>query len=204
AEALGPYGPAGAVERAGRLAGEQERGLVGERARDREPLPLTSREHAGQLGGFVRQSEQIEQLACSQLGPATWRAGDGGREGDVLQRRGVLEQIEELEYKADVPAAQVGQPALVLAGERFAGEKDFATARRLEPGDEVQQRRLAAPRWTHDRDELARVDRQVDSPQRSDGRPLRLECLAEANRFQHFRRGRHDTTLNRGRAGASK
>jgi len=97
-------------------------------------------------------------------------------------------------------AAQVGQLALVLAGERLAGEKDFAVARRLESGDEVQQCRLAAPGRAGDGDELAGGNDQIDPAQRSHRCPLGLECLAEANRFQHFRRGRHDTTLNRGRA----
>src|SRR5947207_8478426 len=71
AEELEHLQPAYAVERPGRLVSEQERRLVGECPRDREPLALTSREHVGQLTGFVREPEQVEQLVCPHLGPAT-------------------------------------------------------------------------------------------------------------------------------------
>src|SRR5262249_48516584 len=47
--------PARAVERAGRLVGEEQRGLVRERARDRESLTLTPGEHSGELVGLVRK-----------------------------------------------------------------------------------------------------------------------------------------------------
>ena len=99
-----------------------------------------------------------------------------------------------------MPTAQASQLTLVLAGERLAGENDVPVARHLEPGDEVQQRRLATTRRTHNGDEFTRCNDQVDAAQRPHGRPLRLEGLAEANRLQDLRRVRHDTTLNRSRA----
>ena len=92
---------------------------------------------------------------CARLGRSARRACDDGGERDVLERRSLVEQVEELEHEADVPAADMGQLGLVLAGERLAGEDDLAVARRLEPGDEVQQRRLPAPGRARDRDELA-------------------------------------------------
>src|SRR5207244_8783972 len=102
AEELEHLEPARAVERAGRLVGEQKRRLVRERARDREPLPLAPREHPGQLGGFVGESEQLEQLARPQLCTATWHAGGDGGERGVLQRRRVFEQGDELEPNSRV------------------------------------------------------------------------------------------------------
>ena len=50
----------------------------------------------------------------------------------------------------------------------------------VEAGDEVEQRRLAATRRAHDRDELARLHREVDAAQRAHGRALGLEVLAQA------------------------
>ena len=88
--------------------------------------------------------------------------------------------------------------ALVLAGERLAGEKDLAVARDLEPGDEVEQRRLAAPGRAGDRDELTGGNHQIDPTQRPHRSPLRFEPLAQANGPQHFRQSRHDSTLNLG------
>src|SRR5205085_5200787 len=75
--------PARAVERARWLVCEQERRLVGERARDREPLPLAARENAWKVSGLVRKPEQIEQLARPHLRtPARCPCNDG-RERDV-------------------------------------------------------------------------------------------------------------------------
>src|SRR5262249_32431791 len=80
------------------------------------------------------------------LGPATRDAGDDGGEHDVLQRRAVFEQVEELEDEADVAAAEGGELAFVLSGERRAGGPGLAAPPALEPRDEGQPRRAAAAR----------------------------------------------------------
>jgi hypothetical protein len=77
------------------------------------------------------------------------------------------------------------------------GENDLAVTQRLEAGDKVQQRRLAAPGRAGDGDDLALSDNQVDSAQRPHGDSLGLEGLAEADGHQDFRRCRHTTTVNR-------
>ena len=56
-----------------------------------------------------------------------------------------------------------------------ARDHDLALVGPVETGDEVQQRRLAAPRRSHDRDELARPDVEIRAPQRPDRGQLRLE-----------------------------
>jgi hypothetical protein len=53
------------VERARGLVREQERGFVGERASDREPLALASGEHSRRFLGLVGEAEQIEQIASA-------------------------------------------------------------------------------------------------------------------------------------------
>ena len=61
--------PALGVERARRLVGEQQRRLVRERTRDREALPLTTREHARRVLRLVGEAEQVEQVACAVSRP---------------------------------------------------------------------------------------------------------------------------------------
>ena len=90
------------VERAGRLVGEQQRRLVGERAGDREPLPLAAREHAGRVLRLVGEAEQVEQVAGAGLGALARRARDHRGQRDVLEHAHALEQVEELEHDADV------------------------------------------------------------------------------------------------------
>jgi hypothetical protein len=82
-------------------------------------------------------------------------------------RSHVLEQVVELEDEADVGAADARQVALALSGERRPRHDYLAVAGRLEPGDQVEQRRLAAARRAHDRGELAVGKHHVDASQRS-------------------------------------
>jgi hypothetical protein len=49
----------GAIEVAGRLVGEDDERLVAERARDRDPLPLTARERRGQMLGSVGEADLL-------------------------------------------------------------------------------------------------------------------------------------------------
>ncbi len=74
---------------------------------------------------------------------------------------------------------------LVAAGDRLAGDRDLALVGDVESRDEVQQRRLAAARRPHDRDELARRDVEVDAAQRAHRRELGLERLADAPHRAH-------------------
>ena len=96
-----------------------------------------------------------------------------------------FEQVEELEDDADVLAAHDRQLALGLADQRLAGDGDLALVGHVEAGDDVEQRRLAAARRSHHRDELAAADVEVGAAQRPHrGGVLleRAEHLADARR----------------------
>ena len=66
-----------------------------------------------------------------------------------------------------------------LADQRLARQRHLTVGRRVEPGDEVEQRRLPATRRPHHRDELGRAHREVDAAQRAHRRALRFERLAQ-------------------------
>ena len=86
------------------------------------------------------------------------------RQVDVLERVRPGHQRRLLEHEADAP------------GERRVA-RHHALARRLEPGDEAQRRRLAAARRPEQREALARADREVEPGERAP--PVR-EGLADA------------------------
>jgi hypothetical protein len=71
-----------------------------------------------------------------------------------------------------VRAPDAGEVILIAALEHQAGEDLMAIRRAVETGDEVQQRRLAAPRRSHDRHELAPPDVEVHAPEGPDGNAL--------------------------------
>ena len=79
------------IERGGRLVGEQELGLLHQRARDADALALAAGELVGALGGEVAEPDRVEQLegaldvrapgicAATRARPARSRAGRTAR-----------------------------------------------------------------------------------------------------------------------------
>ena len=118
------------VERAGRLVGEEQRRLVGERTGDREPLALPAGEHAGRFLRLVGEAEEVEEVAGARLRALARRARDHRGERHVLEHAHALEQVEELEHDADVLAPHDRELVLRLPDERLAGERDLAVGRR--------------------------------------------------------------------------
>lgn len=83
-------------------------------------------------------------------------------EGDVLADAHVPEQGVVLKDEPDVTIARR------LGGDAAAGVEHLAAVRRLEAGDDPQERRLAAARGAEQGDELARRDVEADVVQDRD------------------------------------
>src|SRR5690606_2238019 len=83
------------------------------------------------------------------------------------------QQVELLEDEADVaaPPTVAGGTAELL--ERHLVEEQSARRRRVEQTEQVQQRRLARSRATHDRHVVADLDLEVDRAQDLEGREVR-------------------------------
>ena len=97
------------------------------------------------------------------------RPGDRERQHDVLLGGEHREQVEELEDEAELVAAQLGQVAVVEAGELGAVDLDRAAGRPVEPGEDVHQRGLAGARRAHDRAEAAALEVDAHAVERVDG-----------------------------------
>ena len=92
------------VEVAGRLVGDEDRGIVHQRPRDGDALLLAARELArvgAALGGEPDLGQHAHHPRRDGVAP---RAGDLERERDVLRRGAVLQQAEVLEHDAESPA----------------------------------------------------------------------------------------------------
>ena len=105
----------GGVDRAGRLVGEQQRRLVDQRPGDRHPLPLA----AGQPGRVgvapVRDPQRAEQFVGALPRVARLDPGELCGQQHVVDDRHVVEQVEELEDHADLPAAEPCRARLATA-----------------------------------------------------------------------------------------
>ena len=82
------------------------------------------------------------------------------RQFNVLERRQQREQAERLEHEAHLVAANFREFLFPHCGQVLSFEEDLAGRRLVEPGHEVQQRRLARTRSADERNELARRNLQ--------------------------------------------
>ncbi len=91
-----------AVEAAGRLVGEDERRVVGERPGDGDALALTARELLGALVEVAGEAEALEQfLGTGAHRPARQAAEPAHRDLDVVADGELGQQEVELEDEAD-------------------------------------------------------------------------------------------------------
>jgi hypothetical protein len=163
------------VERGERLVQEEQSGLYGQRAGQRDPLRLPSGQLSRLGGGEVAEADAFQpghgRTACLGLG----YAARAGAEGDVLQGRQVREQQVVLEHHPHRPGGGLGQM------EPLPVQVDEPVGQRLQPGQGAQGRGLAGPVGTEQRHHLARrdVQRQIQP----EGRPLDHEpCPHEIHR----------------------
>ena len=126
------------VERAERLVEQEHLGLDRKRSRESHALALSARQLRGVVVGPAGDLDEVEQLvhAFADLGPRP--LPDLQPEGDVLANGHVLERRVVLEDEAD--AALLRR----LARDVHAVELYGSGLRLLEPGDDAQERRLAA------------------------------------------------------------
>ena len=126
------------VERAERLVHEQQPRLLGERARDRDALLHAAGELVGVVRREVGESDELEQLGDRARAQRTPTPCSLERQLDVRRDGAPRQQARLLEGDAVL----LVDPRLLRG---LAEHADVARGRRVEVGDQAQQRRLAAP-----------------------------------------------------------
>ncbi|HZJ63115.1 MAG TPA: ATP-binding cassette domain-containing protein [Kofleriaceae bacterium] len=102
-----------------------------------------------------------------------------------LERGLERQQVERLEHEADEPVAVVrGAPLGQVADQRVA-EPVVARVVIVEDAQDVEQGRLARPRRTHDRDELAVGDLELDVAQHVEAVSADAIVLVDLLEAQH-------------------
>ena len=120
------------------------------RAAARRPRAATDSDGRGPTGRLRR--------AAPSRAPPAFAPGNLHRHEHVLERRQRRQQVKELEHEADPLAAQPRQRVLVERRDVDAVDDDAPGRRRIETGQQPEQRRLAAARRPGDRDDAARLD----------------------------------------------
>ena len=142
------------VKGAERLIEQQHARVDGEGAGERHPLPLAAGELRRALLGPVREPDDAEQLVDLRLHLVLRPLADPQTERDVLADAHVRERGVVLEHEADAPLLRT------RGRDVDAVNRDRAGVRRLQPGDDPQQRRLARAAWSEQRSERALRDLQ--------------------------------------------
>ena len=171
------------VESPGGLVGEEERGTVGQGARDGHPLALAAGELGGQRVRLLLDPDLVEQLQGALAALLAPDPRVEQRQLHVAGDRGPGQQVVGLEDEAELLVPDPGQGA---AGEALNGnavELVGSGGRRVEAADDRHQRRLARARRPHQGHELAALHREIDAAQRVHGRPVGAEHLGEAARL---------------------
>ena len=149
------------IEVPGRLIGKDDAGPVDERTGDGEALFLAARELVREVRRLLGQSHDIQDLG-HVIGDAALRSADHfEREGDVLERGAIGEELEILENGADLPAQE--RDVVARDGSQVdAVDEDQSIGRRLLAGQQTQERGLAGACRPDDGNELAILDGEVD------------------------------------------
>src|SRR4051812_10352769 len=158
------------VEVAGRLVGEKHGRIGHERARDRHALLLASRKLRRMIVLAPFESDAMERIHRGLVAlfarPAEVSVNE--RELDILDCRRAREQIEALKNEADLRVPDDGALVAIERRDVDAVELVRAVSGTVETPEDVHQRRLAGAGRSHDRQELALIDDEVDARKRAD------------------------------------
>ena len=174
-----------AIEVAGRLVAEQQRRIGDDRARDADALLLAARE----LPRVVLARDRPRPTTVSAIATRLRRSAfaelrQQQRQLDVALGGQHRQQVVELEDEADVlraPAPTARRPTSLSM--RSPPTSIAPSRRRVEPADQVEQRRLARAGRAHQREEIALRNVEVDALEH-------VDALAAAREVPCGRRGR--------------
>ena len=146
-----------AVEVARRLVGQEQRGIVDERAGDGHALLLAARELVGMMVRAIRQAHEFErpQRPGVEFFRRQTRAPVEHWQLHIFQRRGPREEVEALEDEPDFLIAEVGQRVAVERGNIHAVEPVASAGRAVEAAEDVHHGGFAGAARAHDREKFA-------------------------------------------------
>ena len=160
-EELQDPGAGVAVDISGRLVGEQDPRLVGDRPRHRDALLLTTREVPGPLVQLVLEADQLQGVRRVTARVVDPRMTQLQRQQDVLEGGQMGKQLVVLEDAPHTPPNFRRLPA-VQTVHGHAIHEDFSRLWAHHAEEHSEEGRLAHPRRPHEIYELAWFNFQVE------------------------------------------
>src|SRR5882724_6309552 len=149
------------VERAGRFVRKNRRCIPHDGPRDRHALLLAAAELNGKRFRLVGQADHGERFPCRDLGASGSLSAHIQRQPDIVLSRQGGKQMVGLKDETDVIAPEFGEVLRPRPGGRSAVKANNSVRRRHQASHDREQRGLAAPRWSHQKDQLTAVERQA-------------------------------------------
>mmetsp|Transcript_57661 Transcript_57661/g.135730 ORF Transcript_57661/g.135730 Transcript_57661/m.135730 type:complete len:261 (-) Transcript_57661:227-1009(-) len=150
----------GEIEAAGGLVGQQQGRAQHKGPRQRHALLLTARQHARVMAEPLAQAHACQHR--SSLLARVAFAAQFQRQHHVLQRRQVGQQLKALEHEAQFACPHGGALVLVEGEQVLATQLHAALARRVQAGQDGQQRALTGARGADDGDRLLSGQHEAD------------------------------------------
>ena len=165
------------IEAGGGLVGQDDAGLLGQRAGDGHSLLLATRQRIGAPVGQLREANLAQAfegelaVAAGELPEEAWPRGQVAESAgkDVLEHGGAPDKVELLEDHADAPAHVAQGPRV---GPRHRPAVHWTRARRglHQAIDRPQEGGLPGSAPPDDDDELGALDREVHAVEGDGGR----------------------------------
>src|SRR5216684_6010215 len=167
------------VQVAGGLVGEDELGILDDRARDAHELLLAAGKLVGEEIFLAHDIEAVQGVADQADALFVRNVFVGERDFEVLKDGEIVDQVVALKYEADVGFVQFVALLDVEFVDRLIEKVVFSAPRAIEHSDDAEQRGFSRAGRAHEGDELAVLNIQRDAPQDEKLAASRLEGLLE-------------------------
>ena len=150
---------------------------MNQRPGDGRSLLLTAAQLMDKMVTPFAKADQLDQFPGAFVAFLRRNTLKQQRQGNVLSHVHCRQQIEELKNEADPAAAELRQRRVIRGMQRDTVDENFAACRPIEPGEEMNERALAATARAPDRHELITRDLERNAIQRVHG-PLPARIFA--------------------------
>src|SRR2546426_347723 len=143
----------------------EQRRIVRQGDRNGDPLLLAAAQLVRPMARTVGEADEIKEFLGPSLPGRAVFGGEAHRQLDVLlggQRR---DEVEELEDEAGLSQSIPNEFSFAEVDEVGSVHLDSTRGRAVDPAQDIQEGRLAAPRRPSDRDEFAVIDVHVEAAQ---------------------------------------
>src|SRR6266540_6605783 len=147
------------------LVREEQGRIVRQRDRNGDPLLLTAAQLVRPMARTLGEADEIKEFLRPSLPGRAVLGGEAHRQLDVLLGGQCRDEVEELEDEARLSQSIPNEFSVGEVDEVGSVHLDSTRGRAVDPAQDIQEGRLAAPRRPSNRNEFAVIDVHVEAAQ---------------------------------------